>query len=49
MLGAYFNQLQELQFELYVAKQIKDYSKTSRIKKKIKEIEEKIKNEKGEK
>ena len=46
MIGALFNQLQELQFELYVAKQIKDKDKQEEIEKKIKEIENEIEKEK---
>lgn len=47
MVGALYYKLQELQFELYVARQIKDYYKQKRIEKEIKKIEEELK--KGEK
>ena len=50
MLGAMFERLRELQFELYVAKQIKDKAKQKEIQDKITELEKQIiyYQEKGE-
>lgn len=43
MISAMYNKLQELQFELYVAKQIKDEDKYREIQKQIENLEQQIK------
>lgn len=45
MKGALYYKLQELQFELYVAKQIKDIRKQRKIQKEIEKIEKEIRGE----
>jgi ferritin len=47
MIGAMYNKLQELQFELYVAKQIKDEDKYREIQKQIENLEQQIKSIQG--
>ena len=44
-MGNIYYRLQELQFELYVAKQIKDKDRQEEIQKKIDELEKEIKGE----
>jgi tetrahydromethanopterin S-methyltransferase subunit G len=48
MIGAMYNKLQELQFELYVAKQIKDEDKYREIQKQIENLEQQIKTIQGD-
>ena len=45
MKGALYYQLQELQFELYVARQTKNTAKEKELEKKIKELEKELKGE----
>ena len=45
MVGALYNRLNELQFELYVAKQIKDTQKQKQIERKIKKVEKELEEE----
>ena len=49
MIGAMYNKLSTLQFELYVARQIKDVKKQKSIEHKIKQLTKEIKeSQKGE-